>query len=138
MTYFYRSERENYKSYPNSYLQPFEKENIEKAIGLGLMSSVAAEIISQFESEEGNITEDNYENIYSKDYYDDSMFYLKACKLVFTSASDARRYGKEINCLGEYIVSYTGKSAVHMGTEPDSGMKVYALISPEEISVEII
>lgn len=139
MKTFFRSENKGYENYKESFLQAFEIENIKKAVELGLLEKEAIEIVERFIEEEGYINSMNFEEIYLKEYMDDSKFYLKNSKLAFATKEEAEIYGKEITGWGYKIVEYTCDEYYEFGTEPtedfwEEEAKVYCIVNPIELN----
>ena len=135
---FFRSENKGYENYKESFLQTFEIENIKKAIELGLLEPIALEIVEKFIAEEGYINSINFEEIYLKDYMDDSKFYLKNSKLAFSTEEEARIYGENVTGWGYKIVEYTCDEYYEFGSEPteefwEEEAKVYCIVNPKEV-----
>ncbi len=135
---FFRSENKGYENYKESFLQTFEIENIKKAIELGLLEPIALEIVEKFIAEEGYINSINFEEIYLKDYMDDSKFYLKNSKLAFATIEEAEIYGENVTGWGYKIVEYTCDEYYEFGSEPteefwEEEAKVYCIVNPKEV-----
>ena len=135
---FFRSENKGYENYKESFLQTFEIENIKKAIEFGLLEPIALEIVEKFIAEEGYINSMNFEEIYLKEYMDDSKFYLKNSKLAFSTEEEARIYGENVTGWGYKIVEYTCDEYYEFGSEPtedfwEEEAKVYCIVDPIEV-----
>ena len=135
---FFRSENKGYENYKESFLQTFEIENIKKAVELGLLEPIAMAIVEKFIEEEGYINSLNFEEIYLKEYMDDTKFYLKNSKLAFSTEEEARIYGENVTGWGYKIVEYTCDEYYDFGSEPtedfwEEEAKVYCIVNPIEI-----